>query len=208
MYNRQHATNGAIMTGMSKCNAAGGINEVNDGTLTLMVAGPEDAYSACETVLTSLASDVHRVGDAPGQGTAVKLLSQLLSGIHLTAVAEILALASRIGVEAQPVYDILATRTGLSKEFTTRVFQLVTGAGALSSILDALLTDLGLALDVGKQARYPLPMSSMAHQVLLMGVTAGFGRDAAQAVTQAVERWSALQLPEASPSQPRDTQST
>ncbi len=88
------------------------------------------------------------------------------------------------------------------------MFQLVTGAGAPGSILDALLTDLGLALDVGKQARYPLPMSSMAHQVLLMGVTAGFGRDAAQAVTQAVERWSALQLPEASPSQPRDTQST
>ncbi len=179
----------------------GGANEVMNGAPTLMVSGPESAYLACETVLASLASEVYRVGEAPGQGTAVKLLSQLLSGIHLTAVAEVLALASRIGVEAQPVYDILAARTGLSREFTTRVFQLMTEAGSPGSILDALLTDLGLALDVGKQARYPLPMSSMAHQVLLMGVTAGFGRDAAQAATLVAERLSALQLPEPSISQ-------
>jgi 3-hydroxyisobutyrate dehydrogenase-like beta-hydroxyacid dehydrogenase len=39
---------------------------------------------------------------------------QLLAGIHLTAMAEVLALASKVGVEAQPIYDLLAESTGLS----------------------------------------------------------------------------------------------
>ena len=63
------------------------------GQMTMMTAGSAAAYAACEGVLEAMAGKVYRLGDRAGAGSKVKIINQLLAGVHIAAAAEAMALA-------------------------------------------------------------------------------------------------------------------
>ena len=71
---------------------SGGAAKAAAGQMTMMTAGRAAAYEACGAVLESMAGKVYRLGDRAGAGSKVKIINQLLAGVHIAAAAEAMAL--------------------------------------------------------------------------------------------------------------------
>jgi len=80
------------------------------GDLRLMVAGDDASFAVAQPVLHCLGrpSEVHVIAGGPGMGSRVKLVHQLLAGVHIAAAAEALSLAAAAGLDVAQVYDILS----------------------------------------------------------------------------------------------------
>src|SRR6478735_7942355 len=78
---------------------SGGAAKAAEGAMTMMTSGPTEAYAKCEDVLAAVAGKIYRLGDRHGQGSKVKVINQLLAGIHIAAAAEAMALGLREGVD-------------------------------------------------------------------------------------------------------------
>jgi 2-hydroxy-3-oxopropionate reductase len=85
---------------------SGGERGAVDGTLSIMVGGPTDAFERALPVLDALGSSIVHVGDA-GAGQVAKACNQLVVGATIEAVAEALALAARSGVDPAKVREAL-----------------------------------------------------------------------------------------------------
>ncbi|WP_210490946.1 3-hydroxyisobutyrate dehydrogenase [Patulibacter sp. SYSU D01012] len=90
---------------------SGGVVGAEAGTLAFMVGGPEADVEAARPVLDVLGARAVRCGDS-GAGQAVKLCNNMLLAIHQIGVAEAFALAEKLGVEDQALYDVSSVATG------------------------------------------------------------------------------------------------
>ena len=68
--------------------------------MTMMTAGHPAAYARCGAALEAMAAKVYRLGERAGNGSKVKIINQLLAGVHIAAAAEAMALGLREGVDA------------------------------------------------------------------------------------------------------------
>ena len=78
---------------------SGGAAKAATGEMTVMGSGPPEAFAKCEGVLSAIAQKVYRLGDAPGTGSKVKMVNQLLAGVHIAAAAEAMALGIKAGAD-------------------------------------------------------------------------------------------------------------
>src|SRR5690606_4180799 len=85
---------------------SGGTTGAASGTLSIMVGGQESTFNEVLPVLEAMGKQVHYVGEA-GSGSAVKLINQLMVGIHTQAVSEALALAEQFGIDLDLLFSIL-----------------------------------------------------------------------------------------------------
>jgi L-threonate 2-dehydrogenase len=161
---------------------SGGAAKANSGEMTMMTSGPADAYAACEDVLNAIAGKVYRLGDAHGAGSKVKIINQLLAGVHIAAAAEAMALGLREGVDPDALYDVITHSAGNSWMFENRVPHILTGDYTPLSAVDIFVKDLGLVLDTARTSKFPLPLSAAAHQMFMMASTAGHGGEDDSAV--------------------------
>jgi 3-hydroxyisobutyrate dehydrogenase len=173
---------------------SGGVARAADGGLTIMASGSAAAFTACEPVLAALSSKVYRLGEAPGVGSSVKMINQLLAGVHIAAAAEAMALAARVGLDAQVVFEVISNSAGASWMFTNRVPHMLTGDYTPHSALDIFVKDLGIVLDTGAALRFPLPVAAAAHQMFLMGAAAGLGRQDDAAVVKVYEQIAGIHI--------------
>jgi len=161
---------------------SGGAAKANSGDMTMMTSGPADAYAACEDVLDAIAGKVYRLGDAHGAGSKVKIINQLLAGVHIAAAAEAMALGLREGVDPDALYDVITHSAGNSWMFENRVPHILSGDYTPLSAVDIFVKDLGLVLDTARTSKFPLPLSAAAHQMFMMASTAGHGGEDDSAV--------------------------
>ena len=162
---------------------SGGAVRAENGTLTIMASGPAAAIDACERALGAMGDKVYRLGDEPGTGSVVKMLNQLLAGVHVVAATEAMALGARAGIDPQLLFDIISSSAGSSWMFEHRVPHILEDDYSPEAALEHFVKDLGIVLDFGKRARFPLPLTASAHQMFLMGASAGLeGQDAAAVV--------------------------
>jgi 3-hydroxyisobutyrate dehydrogenase len=173
---------------------SGGVVRAADGSLTVMASGSTAAFAACDTVLAALAATVYRLGEAPGMGSSVKMINQLLAGVHIAAAAEAMALAARAGLDPQVVFEVISNSAGASWMFTNRVPHMLTGDYTPHSALDIFVKDLGIVLDTAKALRFPLPVAAAAHQMFLMGAAAGLGRQDDAAVVKVYEQVAGMHV--------------
>jgi L-threonate 2-dehydrogenase len=161
---------------------SGGAAKAGSGEMTMMTSGPADAYAACEDVLDAIAGKVYRLGDAHGAGSKVKIINQLLAGVHIAAAAEAMALGLREGVDPDALYDVITHSAGNSWMFENRVPHILAGDYTPLSAVDIFVKDLGLVLDTARASKFPLPLSAAAHQMFMMASTAGHGGEDDSAV--------------------------
>ncbi len=174
---------------------SGGVSGATDGSLTMMASGSAAAFEACDAVIPVLAAKVYRLGEEPGHGSIVKVINQLLVGVHHAATVEAMALAARVGADLECVYEVIANSSGASRVFTGRVPELLSGDDAPGGALDIFVKDLGIVLDVGNDTHFPLPMTASAHQMFLMGSAAGLGRERAISLIKIYEKLTGIQIP-------------
>ena len=161
---------------------SGGAAKAASGEMTMMTSGPADVYAAADPVLQGMAGKVYRLGNVHGLGSKVKIINQLLAGVHIAASAEAMALGLREGVDPDALYDVITHSAGNSWMFENRVPHILKADYTPLSAVDIFVKDLGLVLDTARASKFPLPLSATAHQMFMQASSAGYGREDDSAV--------------------------
>jgi 3-hydroxyisobutyrate dehydrogenase len=161
---------------------SGGAAKAASGEMTMMTAGTPAAYARCGELLGAMAARVYRLGDRAGNGSKVKIINQLLAGVHIAAAAEAMALGLREGVDAAALYEVITHSAGNSWMFENRMPHVLAGDYTPLSAVDIFVKDLGLVLDTARASKFPLPLSSTAHQMFMQASSAGHAREDDSAV--------------------------
>jgi len=174
---------------------SGGVKGALGGTMTVMASGPEAAFAAARPVLDSIAGKVWNLGPEPGAGSTVKMVNQLLAGVHLAAMGEAFALGVRAGADPQVLFDVISGSAGASWMLLDRGPRLLAGDDTPRSAISIFVKDLGIVLDEARALTFPLPLAAAAHQVFL-GVAAAGGGDRDDAFTiRFWQRLAGIELP-------------
>ena len=173
---------------------SGGAAKAASGEMTMMTAAKPAAYSKCEAILNAMAGKVYKLGDHAGAGSKVKIINQLLAGVHIAAAAEAMALGLREGVNPDALYDVITHSAGNSWMFENRMAHVLAADYTPLSAVDIFVKDLGLVLDMARASKFPLPLSSTAHQMFMQASTAGFAKEDDSAV---IKIFPGIELPQA-----------
>lgn len=161
---------------------SGGAAKAAAGQMTMMTSAKPAAYAAAGAVLDGMAGKVYRLGDKAGAGSKVKIINQLLAGVHIAAAAEAMALGLREGVDAAAIYEVITHSAGNSWMFENRMAHVLAGDFTPLSAVDIFVKDLGLVLDTARASKFPLPLAATAHQMFMQASTAGFAKEDDSAV--------------------------
>ncbi|MGN5279225.1 L-threonate dehydrogenase [Aeromonas dhakensis] len=160
---------------------SGGAIKADAGEMTVMAAGADAAFDKLAPVLDAVAGKVYRVGSEPGQGSTVKIVHQLLAGVHIAVAAEAMALASRAGISLDLMYDVVTHAAGNSWMFENRMARVLSGDYQARSAVDIFVKDLTLVADTARELRFP-PLASTALNMFLAASNAGHGKEDDSAV--------------------------
>ena len=168
---------------------SGGVTGAKAGTLTIMAAAPKAVFEKARPVLAAMGSSLFHLGEKPGQGAAMKVVNQLLCGIHIAAAAEGLAFAERAGIDAKVALDVLSGSAAQSWMLKARGPRMVDYDDVVTSAVDIFVKDLSLVLDAGRAAKMGLPLAAAAHQLFLAASAMGHGPEDD---SQVIETYRAL----------------
>lgn len=155
---------------------SGGAARAAAGDLLIMVGGTQSAVDRAQPLLDAMARSAPHVGTAPGDGQKVKLVNQLLCGVHIAAAAEALALAEAMQLDPGATWEVLRGGAAASFMLDDRGARMVHGTDEVKSALDIFVKDMGLVTDAARASSYPAPLASAAEQLYLAGRRAGLGR--------------------------------
>ncbi|WP_337029842.1 L-threonate dehydrogenase [Pantoea agglomerans] len=173
---------------------SGGAAKAASGEMTVMASGSDAAFTQLQSVLDAVAAKVYRVGSEIGLGSTVKIIHQLLAGVHIAVGAEAMALAARAGIPLETMYEVVTNAAGNSWMFENRMRHVVDGDYSPKSAVDIFVKDLNLVADTAKSLHFPLPLASTALNMFTEASNAGYGREDDSAV---IKIFSGITLPQA-----------
>ena len=171
---------------------SGGAAKAASGEMTMMTAAKPEAYARVGSLLEDMAAKVYRLGDSAGAGSKVKIINQLLAGVHIAAAAEAMALGLREGVDPAALYEVITNSAGNSWMFQNRMAHVLAADYTPLSAVDIFVKDLGLVLDMARASKFPLPLSATAHQMFMQASTAGYAGEDDSAV---IKIFPGIELP-------------
>lgn len=157
---------------------SGGVRRAADGDLLIMVSGPPAQVARVTPLLDALAGNHPVVGNEVGDGQKVKLVNQLLAGVHIAAAAEGLALAESLGLDPRGCWEVLRHGAAASFMLGDRGERMTAPAGSdvVNSALHIFVKDMGLVLDAGSQVGARMPLAETAQRLYAEGAARGMGR--------------------------------
>jgi 3-hydroxyisobutyrate dehydrogenase-like beta-hydroxyacid dehydrogenase len=167
---------------------SGGVARAETGDLLVMAGGPAELFERLAPVLDALGSTVVHCGERPGDGQAVKLVNQLLCGVHIAAAAEALAYAQALGLEPAKVHDTIRHGAAASFMLDDRGSRMLTREFAeVRSALDIFVKDMGLVVEAGAAGGARTPLAQAARQLYEEGSAKGLGREDDSGVIRLLE---------------------
>jgi 3-hydroxyisobutyrate dehydrogenase len=158
---------------------SGGTTGAKAATLTLMLGGTEQAVARARPILEKVGSKVVHCGEA-GMGQAAKICNNMMAGINMVAASEGFALAERLGLSAQALFDVVSTSSGQSACVNgyNPVPGLVERAASNNGYkpgfaLALMLKDLKLAQSAAASVGATSPMGALAVQLYALHALAG-----------------------------------
>ncbi len=140
---------------------SGGVRGAVQGTLTVMVGGPERQVAACLPLLKTLGGTVLRVGPV-GAGHALKALNNLLSATTLLASYEALQVGMRFGLDPQLMLDAINVSTGRSYSTDYKIPTFVLPRTyAAGFALRLMVKDLRIATALARATGTPLELGHL-----------------------------------------------
>jgi len=154
---------------------SGGSVGAKAGTMTVMGSGSDAAFTKATPVLEAISTKVWRLGEEIGVGSTVKMVNQLLAGVHIATAAEALALGIRAGADPETLFKVISESAGSSWMWQNRVPHILAGDDTPSSAVNIFVKDLGIVLDQARALTFPLPLAAAAHQLFLAAAANGQG---------------------------------
>ena len=121
---------------------SGGAVKAALGQLTILTAGSEDAKDASSPVIAAMAEKVYEIPGDLGAASTVKMINQLLAGVHIAAASEAMSLAARLGLNTRHVYEAVNASSSWSWMFENRVDHMLRDDWTPQSALDIFVKDM------------------------------------------------------------------
>jgi 3-hydroxyisobutyrate dehydrogenase len=164
---------------------SGGVGGAQGGTLTFMVGGGEDGFAKAKPLFDIMGQKAVHCG-ASGNGQSAKICNNMILGVTMIATCEAFALADKLGLERQAMFDVVSTSSGYS--WTMNAYCPAPGIGPQSPAdndyqpgfaADLMLKDLRLSQQAAEAADADTPMGQAATALYQQFVEAedGAGRD-------------------------------
>ena len=117
---------------------SGGVAGARDATLAVMYAGTQTTFDMLRPIYLGMAKNVFKVGERAGQGQAMKLLNNFLSGTAMAATSEAVAFGVGQGLDMKTMLDVLNVSTGQNTatkdKFPNRILSESYDAGFLTRL--------------------------------------------------------------------------
>jgi 3-hydroxyisobutyrate dehydrogenase len=177
----------AQVAGMSALDApvSGGVGGAAAGTLTFMVGGPDAAFATVKPLFDIMGQKAVHCG-AAGAGQAAKICNNMILGATMAVTCEAFALADKLGLDRQKMFDVVSTSSGYS--WTMNTYCPAPGVGPKSPAdndykpgfaAELMLKDLRLSQQAAEAVDADTPMGARATELYTAFVELedGRGRD-------------------------------
>ncbi|MBN2448961.1 MAG: NAD(P)-dependent oxidoreductase [Lentisphaeria bacterium] len=165
---------------------SGGDVGARNAALAIMVGGDRSAFDEVLPLLQRLGANIAYMGPA-GAGQNTKMCNQILIAGTMIGVCEALLYASRSGLDAQAVIDIIGKGAAGSWSINNLGPRIVAGNYDPGFFVEHFIKDMGIALDEARALGLSLPGLALVHQLYLAVRAQGFGRDGTQALMKALK---------------------
>ena len=174
---------------------SGGDIGAQQGTLTIMVGGNEDAFEQTKPLFEAIGENYVLVGDS-GAGQIAKVCNQIIVGAQMVGMAEALITAQKSGVDPQRV--VAAIQNGAAQMWSLDVKPPRLFAGNREPGFKAYMQhkDLGIVLDTGRAYGVPQPLTALVTQLYTAMLQMGLEEQDNSAVVAVYEQLANLQLTE------------
>jgi 3-hydroxyisobutyrate dehydrogenase-like beta-hydroxyacid dehydrogenase len=158
-----------------------------EGTLTIMFGGDEALFRQLSPALNAMGDPVIHMG-AVGNGQLAKLVNNLLYNTSCAAIAEILPMAVKLGLDPEKVCRVITTGSGRSfgaEFFTPLILQ---GRFEVGYPLKDAYKDMVSAAEISVERKIPLPLVHAVTTTYQMALAEGYGHLGKGAMIRVFER--------------------
>ena len=160
---------------------SGGVGGAKAATLTFMAGGETKAFAAAKPILEAMGKKIVHCGEA-GAGQAAKICNNMILGISMIGVSEAFALAEKLGLSHQALFDVASTSSGQCWSLTS--YCPVPGPVPASPANNdykpgfaaaLMLKDLRLSQEAAKATGAATPLGAHAEEIYSTFEKAGHG---------------------------------
>lgn len=171
----------------------GSRNEAANGKLWVLAGGKWAVFDRVRPILNAIGETVHFMGES-GNGTAMKLVGNLIVASQLEALGEAMVLATKAGLNPKDVLDVLAVTDFRSPILSGVGAALIKRDFSPNFALKHLLKDANLIDRFAQDLNSPIPAVAVIRETIKSAVNQGWGEENASAMIKALEQEGHVQV--------------
>lgn len=167
---------------------SGGDKGAREGTLSIMVGGPEDVFKDCLPVLKAMGKNIIHMGEENGLGQSTKLCNQVICALNILATCEGIALAAKTGLDMEKVYSVIRAGAAGSWWFENLVPKMLGRDLKSGGTVATMQKDLRLVMEAADDLAVSLPGTSLVQQLFNANEAEGLGEYGPQSLIRTYEK--------------------
>jgi 2-hydroxy-3-oxopropionate reductase len=172
---------------------SGGEPKAIEGTLAIMVGGPEETFAEVKDILGIMGASVTRVGEI-GSGNMTKLANQIIVALNIAAMSEAMVLAAKAGVDPDKVFQAIRGGLAGSAVLDAKMPLVLKGNFKPGFRIELHIKDLANALDTAHEIGVSLPLSAGVMEVMQALKVDGKGTDDHGGIIQFYEKLAKVEV--------------
>ena len=172
---------------------SGGEPKAIDGTLSIMVGGPEEYFETIKPVLMVMGASAVLVGDV-GSGNTTKLANQIIVACNIAALGEALVLAKKAGVDPQKVYEAIRGGLAGSTVMDAKAPMMIAQNFKPGFRIDLHVKDLNNVIETASELDMPVAFTDLALSMLKELQADGCGSEDHSALVKISEKAAGITL--------------
>ncbi|NTV83636.1 MAG: NAD-binding protein [Bacteroidales bacterium] len=165
---------------------SGGDIGARDGTLSIMVGGPEDAFLDAYPIFQAMGKSITRIGES-GTGQIAKAANQIMVAAQMVAMGELLIFAQKSGADPQKVIQAIRGGAAQCWALDKKPARLFAGERRPGFKAYMQAKDLNIVIETARQYGVPLPGTAIAAQLYNSMIQQGMGEQDNSAVIGIIE---------------------
>lgn len=172
---------------------SGGEPKAIEGTLSIMVGGPQKTFDEVKDILLVMGASAVLVGEI-GSGNTTKLANQVIVALNIAAMSEAMVLAAKAGVDPQKVFEAIRGGLAGSTVLDAKVPLALAGNFKPGFRIELHIKDLMNALDTAHEIGVPMPLSSQVMEIMQALKVDGHASDDHGGIIQFYETLAKVQV--------------
>ncbi len=172
---------------------SGGEPKAIEGTLAIMVGGPQQTFDHVKDILGAMGSSVKLVGDL-GSGNITKLANQIIVALNIAAMGEAMVLVTKAGVDPEKVYQAIRGGLAGSTVLDAKMPMVLNGNFKPGFRIELHIKDLVNALDTAKELNAPAILSSQVLEIMKVLQSDGKGTNDHGGIIQYYEKLAKVEV--------------